>query len=347
MRASWKKYSLKFVRPARTSRGEMTEHTVYYIQLSENDKVSWGETAPLPGLSIDDLDALELKLDICCNLINEGLPIDLLPTDGFPSIEFGFETAHLSHARKNPFEVFQTPFYFQNKNIPINGLVWMDTREGMFDQAIEKYEKGFKCIKFKVGALDFDEECRLLESVRKRANAFNMEIRLDANGAFKNDDVFKKLKELSRFEVHSIEQPIKQGQWDMMQEICAKSPIGVALDEELIGIDSLQISNLLKHISPPFIILKPTLLGGFKKSNQWINTAQELGIDWWATSALESNIGLNAIAQWCSSYELKIPQGLGTGGLYQNNIPSPLFVSAGEIGYNAGQSWDLKSIMET
>jgi L-alanine-DL-glutamate epimerase-like enolase superfamily enzyme len=216
----------------------------------------------------------------------------------------------------------------------------MDTKEEMLKQAFEKIESGFNCIKFKVGAIDFDEECRMLEAIRKKYSSFNIEIRLDANGAFKNDEALHQLKELSRFDIHSIEQPIKPKQLDLMQELCKKSTIAIALDEELIGVDvERDGKKLLRYINPQFIILKPTLIGGFSLSEKWIHFATEMNIGWWATSALESNIGLNAIAQWTSSLDTNLPQGLGTGGLYSNNIPSPLVVKNGFLFYDVNKSW--------
>lgn len=337
--ASFTIKELAFKKPARTSRGEMLTHTAYIIRLQQGNRIGYGEAAPLKGLSIDDRPDFEQKLKECCLFINDGCPVDVLDLSAFPSLKFAFETALLSLNFDADFKVFDTAF-FTGGPIDINGLVWMNTKTEMLEEAFSKAEQGFDCIKFKVGALDFDDECRMLESFRKRYSAFKITLRLDANGAFSTDDVLEKLKELSRFDIHSIEQPIKAKQEDWMQEICAKTSIDIALDEELIGVDVVNDGlTLLKKIKPHYIILKPTLLGGFTNSDAWIRLARQKNIGWWATSALESNIGLNAIAQWCSTYENPLPQGLGTGGLYTNNIQSPLVISKGKLLVNSALSW--------
>lgn len=339
IRASYSTKELVFKKPARTSRGEMTSHTAYFIKLQQGNRIGYGEAAPLKGLSIDDRPNFENKLKECCLFINDGCPIDVLDLAAFPSLKFAIETAQLSLAFDESFKVFDTPFY-TGTPIDINGLVWMNTNTEMLEEAFYKVEQGFNCIKFKVGALDFDEECRMLESFRKRYSAFKVSLRLDANGAFSTAEALEKLKDLSRFEIHSIEQPIKAKQEDWMQELCAKTPIDIALDEELIGVDVVYDGlALLKKIKPQYIILKPTLIGGFANADTWIKHAQQHAIGWWATSALESNIGLNAIAQWCSTYQNPLPQGLGTGSLYTNNIQSPLVVDGGHLVYHQGLSW--------
>jgi o-succinylbenzoate synthase len=338
--ASYSIHELQFKKPARTSRGEMQTHRVYYIILQKAGFIGYGEAAPLLGLSIDPVEKLEAKLNDCCALINDDLPVDALPLDGFPSLQFAFETAYHSLQFEEPFKVFDSSFY-TGTPIAINGLVWMNQTDDMLEEAFDRMANGFDCIKFKVGALDFDSECRMLESFRKRYPAFKAEIRLDANGAFSTDDTLEKLRELSRFEIHSIEQPIKPKQVEWLFEVCRKSPIPIALDEELIGADVYSEGDaLLKQIQPQFIILKPTLLGGFKASDHWVHLARKQAIGWWATSALESNIGLNAIAQWCATHQLQLPQGLGTGSLYTNNINSPLTIEAGKISYHATALWN-------
>lgn len=337
--ASYIIQELVFKKPARTSRGEMTTHTAYFIRLQQGNRVGYGEAAPLKGLSIDDRPDFENKLKEYCLFINDGCPIDVLDMAAFPSLKFAFETAQLSLNFDTPFNVFDTSF-FTGSPIDINGLVWMNTKTEMLEEAFVKVEQGFNCIKFKVGALDFDEECRMLESFRKRYSAFKVSLRLDANGAFSTAEALEKLKDLSRFEIHSIEQPIKAKQEDWMQELCAKTPIDIALDEELIGVDIEHDGlALLKKINPKYIILKPTLVGGFANADTWIKHAHQKNIGWWATSALESNIGLNAIAQWCSTYQNPLPQGLGTGALYTNNIQSPLVISHGQLTIDNTLSW--------
>lgn len=339
--ASYIRHELTFKKQARTSRGAMENHVVYYVILKEGDRAGYGEAAPLKGLSIDDRPDFEQKLNECITWINGGLPVDALSLAEFPSLQFAFETASRSLQFDEAFTVFENSFIHGNP-IKINGLVWMGSRDEMLEEAFAKAEEGFNCIKFKVGALDFDEECRMLEAFRKRYSAFKIELRLDANGAFATDDAIQKLKELSRFDIHSIEQPIQAKQQDYMHELCLQTPISIALDEELIGEDVTKDGDaLLKFMKPQFIILKPTLIGGFEAADQWIKYAQKYDIGWWATSALESNIGLNAIAQWCSTYETDLPQGLGTGSLYSNNIISPLNVQNGYLHYNKKASWSF------
>lgn len=339
--AGYHKHELQFIKPARTSRGEMQTHTTWYISLTHRatGKKTTGEAAPLVGLSIDDRPDFEQQLSQYCTWISEDSDLRELDFSAFPSIGFAVECALLQQQHKQDHVLFDTDF-IRGKGIPINGLVWMDNATNMLQQAGEKIDAGFTCVKFKVGALDFDEECRMIEAVRKRYTPFQLEIRLDANGAFKNDEALEQLQELARFGIHSIEQPVKAGQWDQMQEVCAKSPIPVVLDEELIGVNVEQQGNaMLKHIRPAYIILKPTLVGGLAKSDQWIGITKQLTIGWWATSALESNIGLNAISQWVSGYPLILPQGLGTGSLYSNNVVSPLYIEAGKIYYSRTAVW--------
>ena len=344
--ASYIKHELQFLKPARTSRGEMQTHSVYYITLNNGNAIGTGESAPLKGLSIDAIDGLEKTIKQFCLQINEGFHPLELDIEKFPSVRFAFECALKGLENSTEHILFDTDF-IKGKGIPINGLVWMDSSDEMLKQAFKKVEEGFECIKFKVGALDFDEECRMLETFRKKYSHSKTEIRLDANGAFTTDEALRKLKELSRFDIHSIEQPIKSKQVEMMQEICASSKIPIALDEELIGADVMTEGKiLLQFIKPQYLILKPTLLGGFTLSEQWIKYADELNIGWWATSALESNIGLNAIAQWTSSLQTSLPQGLGTGSLYKNNIQSPLKVKAGFVFYENNLKWQSLNELE-
>lgn len=344
MQAKYFKHQLQFKKPARTSRGEMQTHTAWIVSLKKNNKTAYGEASPLPGLSVDDCSNFETQLQNCCHLVNDGLPADMLPIDDLPSLRFAFEAAQLGLLNNAPFCYGKNPFY-KGLPIAINGLVWMDDAEAMLNQAVEKIESGFNCIKFKVGALDFDEECRMLEKFRKRFNAFTCEIRLDANGAFSKDDVSEKLQDLSRFEIHSIEQPVKPGQAELLEELVKKTQIPIALDEELIGLSHEAGEKLLNKIRPHYLILKPTLIGGLRAADEWINIARKMQIGWWATSALESAIGLNIIAQWVSAKNNPMPQGLGTGGLFTNNFASPLVVSEGKLHYSQtgnGQEWLIR-----
>lgn len=334
--AHYVRRTLQFRKPVLTSRGSLDTHNVWYILLREHNRVGVGEAAPLKGLSIDDRPDFEQKLKQCCDAINQGEEPDL---DGFPALQFAFETAFRSLKSPHPYELFLTSF-LKGEGIPINGLVWMADDHTMLEEAKLKLEQNFTCLKFKVGALDFDAECRLLEAVRKLPSGRNIEIRLDANGAFNESDVHEKLREFSRFHIHSIEQPVKQGQGLLMQEVCRKSEIPVALDEELIGVtDTEKQIHLLKETGPAYLILKPTLLGGLERSAQWIRFSRKFNMHWWATSALESNIGLNAIAQWVSGYQPTLAQGLGTGNLYTNNVNSSLFIDQGKLNWSSQINW--------
>jgi L-alanine-DL-glutamate epimerase-like enolase superfamily enzyme len=264
----------------------------------------------------------------------------------FPSIRFGVETALLD-LRKNADRIlFPSLFTDGIERIPINGLVWMGSFEEMYHQIKNKLRQGFTCIKLKIGAINFDEEILLIRDIRKEFSGNEVEIRTDANGAFSPVDVIEKLNLLAELDVHSIEQPIQAGQIEDMAELCRKSPVPIALDEELIGISKPEEKKILLHdIKPSFLILKPGLLGGFASCREWIDFSEKYGVDWWVTSALESNIGLNAIAQWTYNLQHKAFHGLGTGQLFENNIDSPLFISKGEIGYNPELKWNLEIIL--
>ncbi|MFN9519763.1 MAG: o-succinylbenzoate synthase [Bacteroidota bacterium] len=324
MKASYQSYELKFIKPARTSRGEMKSHTAYIIQLQQGNFTAFGEASPIPGLSRDTLSEMEQKLSELCEVLSTNQTLSTIDLTNFPSIQFACEVLQLNMKQRVPFKVFDCSFY-NGHPIKINGLVWMNSIDEMIAEAKQKIAAGFSSIKFKVGAHDFDAECRMLEHIRKLQHPFQLDIRLDANGAFTTGDAIEKLRELSRFAIHSIEQPVKPNQHEFMHELCVKSKIPIALDEELIGhFSDTNKEKLLTTIRPHYIILKPTLLGGFAESDAWIKLAQENEIGWWATSSLESNIALNALAQWCSTHPLQWPQGLGTGSLYANNIPSPL-----------------------
>jgi o-succinylbenzoate synthase len=332
-----KKHELEFIKPAKTSRNVFEKRTIFLIELTDlkTGKKGIGEAAPLSLLSVDDVDnyeeVLNQKLDEFC----EKGDIREIDLQAFPSIRFGIETAILSVNADEEEKMFNTDFTRGQSKIPINGLVWMNNCNAMYTEALDKINQGFKVIKFKVGAQDFDEECRMLEKIRNQYSAFKLELRLDANGAFKASEALEQLKELSRFEIHSIEQPIAKDQWDDMQELCYEKPIDIALDEELIGVNVHRYGyQLLLHIKPQYIILKPNLIGGFEIADEWIRNARLLEINWWATSALESNVGLNAIAQWVSQYNTKMHQGLGTGALFKNNFQSKISLKNGFMSYS-------------
>ncbi len=334
MQASYKKHLLQFKVPAHTSRGSYNEKVMYLLTLSNGSHVAVAEAAPLPDLSIDSMPKMEEKMLEVCTYLNEQNDIleiyDVLQLQHFPSIQFALECAFEKLKYKEPYLLFHSAFTEKKEGIPINGLVWMASKENMWQQIEQKIEAGYTCIKLKIGALDFDEECRLLEQVRKKYSAHKITLRVDANGAFTIDDAKQKLNDLATFELHSIEQPIKSNQHDAMQQLCAETKLPIALDEELIGANVIGTSEkLLNYIRPQFIVLKPTLLGGFKNCNRLIDTASKNNIGWWITSALESNIGLNAIAQYCGTLKFSMPQGLGTGALYVNNFEEYLTVKKG------------------
>jgi len=341
MKYSYRKYPLHFAFDARTSRGAIQTHTAYIIEVSDGVKTGLGEASPLTGLSIDAVPEFESYLQDCLAQLTEGKKLAHLDLVNWPALKFGLETA-IQDFENGGLKIFETNHWLMGKPLPINGLVWMNEIPSMFAQAISKVNEGYTHIKFKVGALQFDDECEMLYHFRKKFDAATIQIRLDANGAFALDEVQYKLTELSKFGIHSIEQPIQKGNWEAMAETIAHSPISIALDEELIGVDVWnQGATLMKICKPAFLILKPTLIGGIANANEWIRLAQSFGKDWWATSALESNIGLNRIAQWCSSTLNPMPQGLGTGSLYTNNFVAPFEAKAGMLSYDKTRTWQL------
>ncbi len=333
---------MHFKNPSGTSRGTLRTKETWFIVLEENGKTGIGETGLFRGLSIDDVSSYEEKLSWACENIKLGLTDLLVLLIEFPSIQFGLEQAFLSLQSENKFQLFPSEFSKGKESIIINGLVWMGDQQFMKSQIQEKLNSGFSCIKMKIGAIDFDAEVALLKSIRKEFSSNEIELRVDANGAFKPKNALEKLKILSELDLHSIEQPIKQGQLQEMALLCEKTPLPIALDEELIGIFSTQEKQeVLKMVKPQFIILKPSLVGGFGGTTEWIDIAKKNNVDWWITSALESNIGLNAIAQFTHTLKNKLPQGLGTGGLFTNNFESPLEVENGTLYYNNSNKWNF------
>ncbi|EDP70592.1 chloromuconate cycloisomerase [Flavobacteriales bacterium ALC-1] len=342
MKATYQKYILNFKRPSGTSRGVMTAKETWYIKLENDGEIGVGECGILRGLSTDDRPNYEDKLKWVCNNIQLGLNTLLEELIEWPSIQFGLETAFKSLESSNQFNLYPSAFTKGFDAITINGLVWMGDEAFMRKQIKEKIEAGFTCIKLKIGAIDFQTELDVLKSIRKEFSKSDIELRVDANGAFSPEDALEKLKRLSDYQLHSIEQPIKQGQWEEMATLCEDSPLDVALDEELIGVFSVsKRKQLLQTIKPEYIILKPSLIGGFHNSTNWIMLAKQNNIDWWITSALESNIGLNAIAQYTYTKQIKVPQGLGTGSLFTNNFDSPLIVKNGTLQYDKNQNWNF------
>lgn len=340
--ATYKKHILNFKNPSGTSRGVLRTKETWFIILKTEESIGYGETGLFRGLSADDVPDYEEKLKWVCENIHLDLAELLKICEQFPSIQFGLEQAFLSLNSKNPFHLFASDFVCKEAPISINGLIWMGKKGFMKTQIKEKLKTGFSCIKMKIGAIDFDAEIELLKSIRKDFSAKEIELRVDANGAFNPKDAIEKLKRLSDLEIHSIEQPIKQGQLEDMANLCAKTPLPIALDEELIGVFSTkEKKRIIKSIQPQYIILKPSLIGGFGGSKEWINLAKSNEIGWWITSALESNIGLNAIAQFTYILNSKLPQGLGTGGLFSNNFESPLVVKNGALYYNNELNWNI------
>ena len=338
------KYTLDFKRPSGTSRGVLKQKESWFIKTwfeDEPEIFGIGECGLLKGLSYDDAPNYEQKVQEVCENINQYSNNFHTSLKDFPSIRFGLEMSLMDIRSLGKRLFYKSDFTEQKKGIPINGLVWMGSEEFMLSQIEEKLDNGFDCIKMKIGAIDFETEYKILQSLRKRYSKETIEIRVDANGAFSLQEVNKRLEQLSKLDIHSIEQPIKQGQIQAMKELCANTPLAIALDEELIGVNELtEKQTLLKTIKPQYIILKPSLVGGFQASEEWVIIAEKLGIKWWATSALESNIGLNAIAQWTAFQETTMYQGLGTGGLYTNNIAAPLEIRNAELWFGDG-NFDL------
>ena len=341
MKASYFKHNLKFKIPGKTSRNVLSEKPSWFLLIENENKIGIGECSIIPGLSIDNIKNINLKLKQVCEKISSGKIIEDKEIEDYPAIKFAIETAlrDLNYFDE-PFKLFDSSFSNFNDSIRINGLVWMGDIEYMETQIRSKINDGFNCIKIKVGALDFESEFEMIKKIRKKYLEKDLEIRLDANGAFDSTDALEKLKRLNEFSIHSVEQPIKTNQWQEMAHLCEFSPIPIGLDEELIGIYSNR-KSLLETINPEYLILKPSLLGGFKDCDNWISLAKEKEIKWWATSALEGNVGLNAIAQWVYTKNNKLRQGLGTGMLFKNNVNSPLEISADSIYLNENKEWDL------
>lgn len=317
-----------------TSRGILYDRVTYILSLGNAERMGLGECAPLPGLSPDDRSDFSEKLKQVCEQVNSGVHPSNLDLIDWPSIQFGLESALLDLESGGKQLLFITNFTAGKQSIPTNGLVVMADIETLLRQAFEKISLGFKCIKIKIGAYDFDAECKLLSEIRKRYSPAEIELRLDANGAYEPHEALDKLQKLAEYHVHSLEQPIKSGQWLKLSDICSKSPIPIALDEELIGIKTPEEKRrLLKTVKPKYIILKPTLVGGLSSAMDWIGIAKEFNIGYWVTSALESNIGLNIISQWTSTLVPQIPQGLGTGQLFRANFASPLKIADGHLYY--------------
>jgi o-succinylbenzoate synthase len=335
MIASFKKYTLQFKQASGTSRGVYTTRDTWFISLTNGSHTGIGECAPLPGLSIENISKMNSKLLQVCEEIDffSSFPEELL---AWPSIQFGLETALLDLKNGGNQILFPSAFTRGEQGIPINGLIWMGTPEFMKQQIRTKLDGGFRCIKMKIGALDFETEFELLKSIRKEFSPEQITLRVDANGAYSYQVALENLKRLSDLQIHSIEQPIESGRWNEMAELCRQSSVPIGLDEELIGISRRsEMQKLMETIRPAYLILKPSLHGGISGCEKWIEMADKYNCGWWITSALESNIGLNAIAQWTFQLNPKGEQGLGTGQLFTNNFPSSLEIEGDRLWFRA------------
>jgi o-succinylbenzoate synthase len=346
VRASYIAYPLIFIRPAGTSRGVLQEKPCWFIRLSsEAGTIGIGEVSFIPGLSVEDQDEMEIQLDHICKLINRGEMDPMQPIPSMPGVQFAMETA-VGDLETGGERILHPSRFTEGKTgIYTNGLIWMGAKPFMISQIREKMKLGFRVLKLKVGSLHFSEELDLVRWIRSEFGRDDLEIRLDANGAWMPDEAVERMRRFERFGIHSVEQPIAAGQLEEMARLCRDAAIPVALDEELIGLtDSRSRMALLEKVSPAYLILKPGLLGGFSVASHWIELAQAHGTGWWITSALESNIGLNAIAQWTWQLGVSMRQGLGTGALYTNNIISPLKMRGEQLWFQPGFEWDLNSI---
>jgi o-succinylbenzoate synthase len=335
LKAKWERYDLVFKQSAKTSRETFKKKDTYILKLRfENQEIEGlGECSPLWTLSIDPKKYYSEKLDWVCANINDWQ--DFIYSDDlskYPSIQFGLETALLDLENGGERLLFDSNFTRGKDSIEINGLVWMGDYEFMAQQIEDKINAGFKCVKLKIGAINWQKEKQLLQNIRNRFSANEMELRVDANGAFSAGQVTDKLKFLADLNIHSIEQPIEAKQTSLMTDLCASTPIPIALDEELIGIKNYKDKEaLIQKVRPQYIILKPSLIGGIKSCNEWIEIANKNKINWWATSALEGNIGFNSIAQFSYQTGNKMPQGLGTGELFETNFNTPLTLKGNKI----------------
>lgn len=341
-------HQLHFRQAAGTSRGVLHTKTSWFIRLEQSDQpghTGWGECSILPGLSPDDRPNFTafLTKTVLPN-VNHYLyhPEQL---NDWPAIRFALEMAWLDLQNGGQKLLFPSDFTHRKKRIPINGLIWMGSMASMEQQIQKKITEKTHCIKIKIGAIDFHQELQLLDTIRSQCGPEQLEIRLDANGAFQAEEALDKIDQLAKYHIHSIEQPIKAGQSQALQRVCKASPIPIALDEELIGLQAnTRNAERFNQIQAAYFIIKPSLLGGFKCAQSWIDMAKTNQIGYWVTSALESNIGLNAIAQWTATHNNPLPQGLGTGTLFRNNIPSPLVAEPGFLHYDSDQKWDLSVI---
>lgn len=343
MRAYFTKKILQFKQPAGTSRGVLTEKPSWFLILyneQDHQKRAIGECSVIPGLSPDQEERIEGRLSEICETINQGEESDVI-FRGLPAVQFAWEMARIDYKRGGKRMLFPSDFTSGHQGIPINGLIWMGEAEEMRWQVQKKITQGFGCIKLKIGAIGIEKELNLLHDIRKEYPSAQLELRVDANGAFRYPEAREIMDRLAELEVHSIEQPVPVNHHEEMSRLCSERPLPVALDEELIGYYGYENKyRLVEKIRPQYLILKPSLLGGFKEAEEWIDVARQLNIGWWVTSALESNVGLNALAQWAYSLGVKTPQGLGTGALFREDIVSPLEIRDAQLYYNNNRHWD-------
>lgn len=337
----YRKYELRFKQAAGTSRGVLNTRTVWYLFLEENGQTGLGECAPLPGLSRETPEQIDYLIeDVCTDPLHFAENQELLLD--YPSLAFALETALLDLRNGGTRILFPSAFTEGKAGIPINGLIWMGEATKMQEQIEAKLASGFSCIKLKIGAIDFETELSLLQSIRERFDAGQMTLRVDANGAFKVDEAPAKLARLAALQLHSIEQPIAAGRWADLAKLCDTTPLPIALDEELIGLNKRDDKELLLDlVRPHYLVLKPSLHGGMAGCDEWIELAEDRNIGWWITSYLESNIGLNALAQWAFTKNVTTHQGLGTGQLFTNNIDSPLEICGEQLWFDPAGSFGL------
>lgn len=346
--ATWKEITFTPHFALGTSKGVLQERTAWFLIAweKENPKVRGiGEAAPFPGHSREFPATVRTKmLELCANTTDwvSRLSGDLLPV---PSVRFAVEQCLRDLQAKGSKILYPSDFTLGREGIPINGLVWMGDKATMNERIKAQIDRGNRCVKMKIGALDIADELDLLAAIRKQYSADELTLRVDANGAFTPTGIRPVLERLAELQVHSIEQPVGPGLYEMMEELCADTPLPIALDEDLIGMNTREAKqDLLDHVQPQYIVIKPTMVGGWAASQEWIDLARERGIGWWITSALESSIGLNAIAQWTATLGVTIPQGLGTGSVFVDNIPSPLAVEGQELRYHPERAWDLERL---
>lgn len=349
---TYQRRALQFNFPARTSRGALTEHVAYYLRLADASQptlAGWGEAAPLAGLSPEYGPEFEGLVRDFCQRFNQASHTVLTASEAaalvpaeLPSLRFALESALLDLYNGGQHQLYTNAFSQGRAGLPINGLVWMGDAAFMREQIRQKLAAGYACLKVKIGSIDWATELALLSEIRAEASPSQLMLRVDANGAFAPAEAPARLAQLAEFAIHSIEQPIAAGQWGTLAQLCRESPVPVVLDEELIGLtDPARQAELLDTVRPPYLVLKPTLLGGHAATHRWIALAEARGIGWWITSALESNIGLNAVAQLTGEYQVgDFAQGLGTGQLYHNNLAAPLSIRAGALHYDPAGTWE-------